>query len=405
MAEKQISVFIRLDNISGRDILAGILAFTDAMHRWKYRIFQFPGASPEKEMQMAVRESAGFILAWWTAPIYDAIVSSGKPVVYTSRRLDPRIKSPSALVRNDNFAIGKTGAQHLLSLGTFSSYAFVHAKPDQKYSQPRELGFNAELRSRRIRPEKPFRSPFAEGSDGDLASLADWLSSLPKPAAVMTACDWRALHILSAAERAGLRVPDQLAIVGVDNDELLVEHSAPPLTSVQPGHFEIGFTAARELSQLMNARRKPPVRTICVPPKRVVVRESTRILPPATTLVERAKKFIAERAVSGIGVEDVIAHLGCSRNLADLRYKAATGQTIHAAIEAARLEAVKHLLKTTRRPVAAIAAQCGFKSANRLTHLFRQRFGQTIRDWRFSETTAPPSARGRGKGGTGTRGR
>ena len=405
MAEKQISVFIRLDNISGRDILAGILAFTDAAHRWKYRIFQFPGTSSESEMLTAVRESDGFILAWWTAPIYEAVVTSGKPVVYTSRRLDPHIKGPSALVRNDNAAIGRTGAEHLVSLGNFASYAFVHAKPDQRYSQPRESGFNAVLRTRRIRPAKPFSSPCAEGSDGDLAALAGWLAALPKPAAVMTACDWRALHILSAAERARLRVPDQLAIVGVDNDELLVEHSTPPLTSVQPGHFEIGFTAARELSRLLSARRKASVRMTDVPPKRVVVRESTRLLPPATALVERAKKFIAERAVSGIGVKDVVAHLGCSRNLADLRYKDSEGMTIHAAIEAAQLEAVKRLLRTTNRPVVAIAAQCGFRSANRLSHLFKLRFGQTIRDWRLTAAAEDASAHGRGKGGRGSRDR
>ena len=382
MREKLISVFIKLENVSGRDVLSGILAFTDAEHPWKYRIFQISDMPPEKDLQAAINESDGFILAASSLFVDGATIASKKPIVYTSSRLNPEITGPSARIRNDNFAIGKAGAQHLLSLGNFASYAFVHAKPDQKYSQPRESGFTAVLRAKGIRAVPHYLARSAEGSTEEIDELADWLEALPKPAAVMTACDWRALHILAAAERAGLRVPDQLAIVGVDNDELLVEHSNPPLTSVQPGHFEIGFTAARELSRLMAARRKPPVRTICVPPKRVVVRESTRILPPATTLVERAKKFIAERAASGIGVEDVVAHLGCSRNLADLRYKAAEGLTIHAAIETARLEAVKRLLKTTRRPVAAIAAQCGFKSANRLTHLFRQRFGLTIRDWR-----------------------
>ena len=201
MAEKQVSVFIRLDNISGRDILAGILAFTDAAHRWKYKIFQFPGASPEKEMLTAIHESDGFILAWWTAPIYNTIVTSGKPIVYTSRRLDPRIKSPSTLVRNDNFAIGKAGAQHLLSLGNFASYAFVHAKPDQKYSQPRESGFTAVLRAKGIRAMPHYLARSAEGSTEELDELAAWLTALPKPAAVMTACDWRALHILSAFAR------------------------------------------------------------------------------------------------------------------------------------------------------------------------------------------------------------
>ena len=382
MATKQITVFIKLDNVSGRDVLSGILAFTDAEHPWKYRIFQISDMPPEKDLQTAINESDGFILAASSLFVKGATIASKKPIVYTSSRLNPAIKGPSTLIRNDNFAIGKAGAQHLISLGTFASYAFVHAKSKDKYTQPREAGFNAALRAKGIRPTPHYLARSAEGSTEEIDELADWLVTLPKPTAVMTACDWRALHILTAAERAGLRVPDQLAIVGVDNDELLVEHSNPPLTSVQPGHFEIGFTAARELSRLMTARRKPPVRTICVPPKHVVARESTRILPPATTLVERAKKFIAERAASGIGVEDVVAHLGCSRNLADLRYKAAEGLTIHAAIEAARLEAVKRLLKTTRRPVAAIAVQCGFKSANRLTHLFRQRFGMTIRDWR-----------------------
>ena len=405
METKTITVAVKVDVSSGREILSGILAFTDPSASWHYKIFQSLDEITDQAIQTAIAESTGFIMAIGAPRRFESLLRAHKPVVYISQSPAPERKGFAAMVRNDNHAIGRTGGEHLAELCAFASYAFVHAQSGQSYSLPREKGFRAALRMRSIRTCQSFLSPHDEGSDEDITALADWLVLLPKPAAVMAGCDRRAIHVLSAAQRAHIRVPEQLAIIGVDNDELQVEHSSPPLSSVQPGHFEMGFTAAKELCRLMSTRSRTSVRITNVPPKRVVVRESTRHLPPAVALVERAKKFIAERAASGIGVEDVVAHLGCSRNLADLRYKAAEGLTIHAAIEATRLEAVKRLLKTTQRPVTAIAAQCGYKSANRLTHLFKQRFGMTIRDWRLTTAAEDASARGRGKGGRDSRDR
>ena len=192
------------------------------------------------------------------------------------------------------------------------------------------------------------------------------------------------MHVLAAAEQAGLDVPRQVAVLGVDNDELLTTHCTPPLTSIQPGHFEIGFKAAAELERLMSARRSPSGRSMSVSPSRIVERESTRPTAPGAALVERAKKFILQNMALGITTTDVVAHLGCSRNLADLRYKEIEGMTIRTAIEKIRMDEVRRLLKSTQRPMTAIAKQCGFRSPCHLAHLFRQRFGVSMGRWRES---------------------
>ena len=177
-------------------------------------------------------------------------------------------------------------------------------------------------------------------------------------------------------------MPGQVSVLGVDNDELLAEYSQPPLSSIHPGHADMGYKAAMELERLMNGGRRAVFRETYIAPKRIVERESTGFVKPAAHLVARAKKFIAENALLGADTADVVAHLGCSRTLADLRFREIEGLTIHAALEERRIGEVKRLLKSTRRSVKAIAAQCGFRSACRLSHLFRQRTGMSIHDWR-----------------------
>jgi AraC-like DNA-binding protein len=171
-------------------------------------------------------------------------------------------------------------------------------------------------------------------------------------------------------------------VIGVDNDELLVSHSSPPLTSIHPGHFEMGFKAAAELDRLMSAKQKCSVNSTNIQPLRIVERESTKNVKPAALLVSRAKRFINQKYASGITAQDVTKYLGCSRELIDLRFREIEGITLKAELENCRLTEVKRLLKTTSRPISTIAKQCGFKSTSHLTHLFSLRNGLSPLAWR-----------------------
>ena len=390
---------VQIEKHSGRDILSGIFSFVEAGHPWRFRLVQQPDGFTAENVKAAEKEGVdGFLLTFFGDDnALETLKRSSCPIVFTCptiSRLRTR-SAPTAFVWNDNDAIGDMGANYLSGLGKFRSFGFVHSlygadRLVHGYSEERLHGFAKTLRENGLANPKVFTASHDQGCQEDISELANWLGKVPKPMAVMVASDWRAMHVLAAAEQARLDVPRQIAVLGVDNDELLTTHCTPPLTSIQPGHFEIGFKAAAELERLMSARRAPTGRSMSVPPFRIVERESTRpTTSGAAALVERAKKFIRQHMALGITTTDVVAHLGCSRNLADLRYKEIEGITIRAAIEQIRLDAVRRLLRSTQRPMTAIAKQCGFRSPSHLSHLFRQRFGVSMGSWRESTQTEP----------------
>jgi len=185
-------------------------------------------------------------------------------------------------------------------------------------------------------------------------------------------------------------VPDAVALLGVDNDEFLCDHASTPLSSVLPGHVEMGCRAAEELERIVSGNADGQQKSISIHPKSVIERDSTHVRAPSAILVDRAKRFIHDNALQGIDVGDVVRHLRVSRRLAEIRYRQATGETIREAIESVRMDRLKRLLLSTRRPVAVLAAQCGFRDANALSHRFRNRFGVSMREFRAG-TSAPTS--------------
>jgi len=154
---------------------------------------------------------------------------------------------------------------------------------------------------------------------------------------------------------------------------------------VLPGHVEMGRLAAKSLERLVRHDKGQSHVALTVPPSTVVVRESTHMRAPSAVLVDKAKRFIQANAVRGISVNDVVAHLGTSRRLVEMRWREATGETIRTSIEAVRLAKLKRLLTSTRRPVAVIAAECGYRDPDMLAHIFRKRFGTTMSEWRNSK--------------------
>ena len=315
-----------------------------------------------------------------------ALAESPLPAVFIDVFGEALSRRPNAaFFKSDNADIGRRAARHLLECGDFSSFGFVHAAPkDGGWSMERRDGFASALEGQKAtgRPVFVFPPREDEGSDDDRHALAEWLSALPKPAAVMAAYDWRATHVLDACAEAGLRVPDQVALVGADNDEFYCSFTIPHLSSVQSDGESVGLRAAAELDALSRKGRKGPGPVFQIPAKGVVQRESTKFLPPAAALVRRGAEFIRAHASEGIVPGDVYRHLRVSRSLAELRFAELRGETIRAAIERERLDRVKRLLKTTNRPLARIAQEAGFKSANHLSHLFKKRTGLSPSAWR-----------------------
>ena len=386
---RNVIVQIKLQYVSGRSILSGIFGHLSSGYPWRIRILQADDELTEDAVAQAEASGVdGMILTLPGRPgALERAAASHIPAVFMN--LDEALhlrRSNAAFLSVDNAAIGRAGAHHLLSCGNFASFAFVHVTPDVGgWSRPRAKAFRAALAASG-RPVAEYPARETVGDEADRRDLADFLAALPRPAGVMATYDGRATHILNACSAAGLAVPRQIAVIGVDNDEFFCNFSSPPLSSVLPDFEGGGRMAAEELEALMAGRGARSPNVVPIPVKKVVARESTAPLPPATALVESALAYIRAHAAEGATPTDVVRHLGVSRRLAELRFRELRGGTIRAAIEKERLDHVKRLLRTTTRPIGRIAEETGFGSADCLSRLFHQRTGQSPRAWRAQHT-------------------
>ena len=212
-------------------------------------------------------------------------------------------------------------------------------------------------------------------------SLFAWLAPLPKPVGVLAANDVRARHVLEACRRFGLRVPDDVAVIGVDNDELICELATPPLTSIVQGTEEIGYRAAGLLDRLMRCRKRA-VTSLLVDPVTVVERASTDLVATTDHVAAAALTFIRQKACGGLGVPEVAREIGVSRSTLDGHFQRVVGRTVHDEIQRVQLNAARNLLTTTLLPLDEIARRVGFCHAQYLASLFRRVCGQTPGQYR-----------------------
>jgi len=384
-AARKVLALVRLKYSSGRKFLSGIFNYLSDGHACQLKLLQEPEELTVETVSKAKNESVdGLILTLpGTRESMDALAKSDIPAVFVNiydKSLERR--GNAAFIWTDNADIARKGAGHLMSCGNFMSFAYVHSLPKHAaWSDERAAAFREALRQKG-RSVAEFPASKDSGSEADVEALSGFLASLPKPAAVMAAFDWRATHVLDACGAAGLDVPRQVAVLGVDNDEFFCPFSVPPLSSVQPDFTAIGERATAELAALIANRRGGSQRHIHMASAKVVARESTAPIPPATSLVRKALACIKERALEGITPNEVARRLGVSRRLADLRLSELRGETLKSAIEGERLARVRHLLRTTERPIVRIAEETGFKSATHLSHLFRKRFGMSMLEFR-----------------------
>jgi LacI family transcriptional regulator len=190
----------------------------------------------------------------------------------------------------------------------------------------------------------------------------------------MACNDFRGIQALDACRRAGIAVPEEVAVIGVDNEELVCKLAYPPLCSVDPGARSIGYEAAALLDRLMRGEPRPAA-PLLIPPVGVIARLSTDVNAIADPDVATAMRFIREHACEGIGVDDVLSHVAVSRSVLQRRFRNLLGRSIHAMIASVRLERAKQLLLETDLPLAVIAKRAGYTHGEYLCSAFRQATG------------------------------
>lgn len=300
---------------------------------------------------------------------YDA--ASGVPYVYT-----------------DNEAIGRLGAEHLLSCG-FDHLAFCGTPKTviAGWSTERAAAFKATAEAQgRSCHLFTGRVGAARRWEELQAEMRAWLAGLPKPIGVMACNDVRARHVLEACRGASLRVPQDVAVIGVDNDEMICALTDPPLSSIDQSARRIGYEAAAMLDRLMLGAMVPE-RRVVVPPIGVVPRSSTDTLATADAEVAQTLQSLRSDPWHRPRIDELAATAGVSRSTLEHRFRAAVGRSIHEEHVRLRLAGTRKLIVETDLPLKAVAMRAGFPSLQYMTTFVRRHAGVTPARLRTIERT------------------
>jgi LacI family transcriptional regulator len=378
---RHVALIIDASKPYDRKIIRGVGAYAREAGNWSLYVEENP---VEKLPALRSWQGDGILASLDDARVAAAVRGLGTPVVGVGGGFgwyDPHGRIP--YLATDSQGIARLAAEHLIQRG-FTRLAYVGLPPTRingwsriraaAFAQSaREAGMSCWTFVGRYGTARRWRELQEE--------LGRWIAALPMPIGAMACNDSRARHVLEACRRLGVRVPEDLAVVGVDNDETIGELNDPSLSSVDQGAHRLGYRAAALLEQMMRGRRVS-TRCIYVPPDRVVGRQSTDVLAIEDPEIASALRFIHQRAFEAIGVRHVVAAVSVSRSTLERQFSAAMHCTIREEIERVRLDRVKKLLADNELSIKEIAARAGFRHLTYLARVFRRRVGQTLAAYR-----------------------
>ena len=356
-------------------ILRGILRFTQLHAPWTLDVRT--GRAGEPTSFGAGKWKVDGIIANRLPPELSALIRRHRTPTIVMNDIGREVR-PIARILCDNAAIARLAAETLAGKG-FENFAFVGERSGIHWSVARERVFADEI-ARRGFPCRVYPADEGGGAE-DGRRLQNWLRALPRPTALFAAYDIRARQVLDACHAAGLAVPDDIAILGVDDDEVICETAAPALSSIPLSMADVGFRAAELLDRVMSTGRRPRgAADIIFTGTHVVARRSTARDAVADALVRRCRALMEANVGRPFNVADLVASLGVSRRTLETRFRAATGRSLNDEITELRIRRAKTMLAKSALPQSAIAAACGFCDASHLNVIFRRHCG------------APPSA-------------
>jgi LacI family transcriptional regulator len=367
--------------IYGRRILDGIARYLRANRPWSIYLEQHELSS----------DLPGFLKRWNGDGIITRQVAADSVKLLRRRQLaavdlgDLQPHIGVLRIGSAQVAIGRMAAEHFLERG-FKNFG-VCGFSNEHWSQRRRDGFIAEIGHARC-DCSVYESPRAglQAWKRDQTALADWVRSLPQPAAVFATNDLRGQHVLDACARLDIAVPEQVAVIGVDNDELVCNLCNPPLSSVIPNPERIGYEAAAWRDRLMSGE-KAGVLDIEIPPQGIAVRQSSDVFAVSDPVVASALRLIRERACDGISVQDVVERLSVSRSWLERSFRKLLNRSPQAEIRTVQIKRCKELLRATPLSLEKIARLTGFNHPEYMSVVFKRETGQTPGQFR-SEMSA-----------------
>jgi LacI family transcriptional regulator len=376
----KVALIVETSKSYGRGILRGINRYVKEHQQWSICLEpRSAEASPPTWLRRW--KGHGIIARLTDRKIAQAVLRAGLPTINLGPQL-PDLDLPC--VESNPQSIARVIARHFLERG-FRNFGFCgdNLAPDDWSTRVaghlrsvlRHAGNNGYGVIERYFGNRP------RDWDKEQAQLGTWIARLPKPIGIFAINDSLGMRVLEACHLIGAAVPDQVAVLGLENDELVCSMACPPLSSVSTNAETIGYRAAELLDQLMHGAA-PPRKVVAVEPISVVTRQSTDVQAHMDEIVAKAVRFIRSWAAEGINVDDVLREVDVSRSSLDRRFKAALGRTPHEEIVRAQLHVAMQMLAETDFNLTQIAVKAGFKHAAYMGAVFRRELKMTAGQYR-----------------------
>jgi len=374
-----VAVLVDTFRAYGRGLSRGFAAYAAERGGWEFEIKEHDPRSAVPEWIHSWKGD-GIICRVRSEEMCEALARLKCPVV---DMYGQHSHEEIPLIDTDPRVVARTALKFFLD-AAFTRFAFC-GLPGLRFSDEREQAFVGLVRKLGF-PVAVFgepvpqaeRDPFRQRlySTREIAELEPWIATLPAHTAVLACNDRRAQHFLMAASRIGRKVPEELAVMGVDNDDVICELANPPLSSIRPDTYTIGYTAATWLDRLMHGEALEE-NHLYVPPLGVQERASTDIVPSDDPLFVKAVRFIRSNVQRGIDVKTVVNHVGCCRSTLEGRFKSLLRHSVKEELTRARLARAKVLLQETPLALEEVAHACGFATASHFSRVFRGAEGCT----------------------------
>jgi LacI family transcriptional regulator len=386
----KIAVLISMSSSVCREMLRGISRYARAHGPWSLHVVE--GDYEQVAPQMAIWGCSGIVACIPQKRIDEAVIDSAAPTVaicLTDEQRHPT--NPLSRLSDVCFdvadqVVGKLAAEHFQQR-QIRSFAYV-GQDEVSWSERRERAFRAHVKASGF-ATNVYRHPAQQRESNwqpSQAILIDWLISLRKPVGVLACNDAWGRQVLESCRLAGLRVPDQVAVLGVDNDAVFCEMADPPLSSVALDSEAAGYEAAELLDGIIRGRVRTS-RRVFVQAMGVITRQSTDLVAVNDCDVAAALRFIYREYGNSLSVADVADAVAMSRRGLEKRFRKTLGRTILEEIQLVRIERAKRLLLETSHPVAKVAKLAGFGTTNYFVRFFRQRVGQSPSEFRGKRPT------------------
>lgn len=356
----------------GRGLLLGIAKYSRILGTWAF--YSEPGGEQTSLPRLDSWGASGIIARVADEKDAKRFIDTGLPTIFVPlKQTVPGFPN----IIDDCATEGKMAAQHLLDRGfrnfTFCGFTGMYWSQERRNSFCKTIaqaGFQTRCYDRkRVKVHPHYES--------EQRLLADWLKCLPKPVGLMACDDEHGRHVIEACKLAALHVPEQIAVIGVDNDRVVCALSDPPLSSIAVNTERAGYEAAQLLDELMARKKKTRRKNIIVKPLHIVTRQSTDILAIEDRLVAQAVRFIREHAKDAITVDDVVDAATISRRPLEKRFRRVLNRSLLQEIRRVRAKHVAHMLAGTNLSISHIAAALGYPNVKHIARSFRHEKGMT----------------------------